>query len=145
MDSQKSYLIFVILSLGFLVRFFLSHTTDRSQSKFKISEADLPPKMSGSPKAKGESSGGDSRKPNGPMLLEGFRFDGAPHEILGVSPQASEIEIQKAYKELIKRFHPDKVGRPGSQAWLDAQPIAESLNRARTELLARRSQTKKGS
>ena len=38
-----------------------------------------------------------------------------PHEILGVSPGASREEIQKAYKEAIKKYHPDKVSHLGKE------------------------------
>ncbi len=69
------------------------------------------------------------------MRLTGIRIDGAPHEILGVSPQASPEEIQSAYRSLMKRYHPDRVGRPGSREWNDAQQIAEAINRAKELLL----------
>lgn len=72
-----------------------------------------------------------------PLQLEGIRTDGPPHEVLGVKPGATEEEIQKAYRERMKRYHPDKVGRPGSREWNDAQKIAEAINAAKNELLKR--------
>lgn len=31
-----------------------------------------------------------------------------PYEVLGIKPGASEAEIKAAYKELVKKYHPDK-------------------------------------
>jgi molecular chaperone DnaJ len=31
-----------------------------------------------------------------------------PYEVLGIKPGASEEEIRAAYRELVKKYHPDK-------------------------------------
>ena len=36
-----------------------------------------------------------------------------PHEILGITPDASKKEIQNAYKQAIKKYHPDKLSHLG--------------------------------
>ncbi len=77
----------------------------------------------------------EQERARGPALLTGFRTDAPPHEILGVNPNASATEIQRAYKTMMKRYHPDLMGPPGSQPWKDAQAIAEAINRARDVLL----------
>jgi len=38
-----------------------------------------------------------------------------PHEILGISPNASKKEIQSAYKQAIKKYHPDKLSHLGKE------------------------------
>lgn len=39
----------------------------------------------------------------------------SPYEILGISPDASWEVIQKAYKEKIKQYHPDKLSHLGEE------------------------------
>ena len=36
-----------------------------------------------------------------------------PHEVLGITPDASKREIQNAYKQAIKKYHPDKLSHLG--------------------------------
>jgi len=38
-----------------------------------------------------------------------------PYEILGISPTASKSQIQAAYKEAIKKYHPDKLSHLGKE------------------------------
>ena len=36
-----------------------------------------------------------------------------PYKVLGVPPSASDDEVKKAYKTLVKKYHPDmNVGAP---------------------------------
>jgi hypothetical protein len=118
---------------------------NKSESVFKVREADI--KKPAQPGAKGAIPGQNK----GPgqvhdlasariqrqevLSLSGIRIDAAPHEILGVPARASEDQIQVAYRELIKRYHPDRVGRPGSREWNDAQKIADAIINARKKML----------
>jgi hypothetical protein len=106
-------LILVLL----IATFFVFLRKQKSpESRFKVREADRVKK----PSAKKDQA-----------ALPGFRIDGEPHEILGVAIDANPKEIQRAFRELMKRYHPDHVGRPGTREWKDAQKFAEALIRAK--------------
>jgi DnaJ-domain-containing protein 1 len=129
------YLVQLLIGGAFVaVLWRLRPGASSSESGFAIREADLK-------KARKPISGDDlaaarlERK--APLQLGGIRIDGTPHEILGVSPRATADEIQRAYRDRMKQYHPDKVGPPGSRQWNDAQKIAEAINRAKNELLKR--------
>ncbi len=107
------------------------------KSQFSVREADL--RAGKKPPIRGvvDPLGKSRITRKSPLELTGIRVDSAPHDLLGVAIDASEAEIQSAYREQIKRYHPDAVGRPDSREWKDAQKIAEALTNARAALLAR--------
>lgn len=137
---MKEFLVehFLKIQIAVCVVFLLLWTrrsvNDRLSSNFKLREADRGLKFKR--ETEGQKSG-DAKLKATPFQLTGIRIDGAAHEILGISAVATEAEIQKSYRELMKRYHPDLIGRPGSREWEDAQKIAEAINRARTEMLER--------
>ena len=130
---------FGLVQIGISVLFILFWLRARgraeSESRFKLREADRNLKF-----ARGEAAtaaANASTKKNDPLRLDGIVKDGAPHEVLGISALASESEIQKAYKDRMKRYHPDRLGPPGSREWTEGTAIAESINRARIAMLER--------
>jgi len=44
-----------------------------------------------------------------------FTSCSTPYEVLGIEPNASKNEIRKAYKEAIKKYHPDKLSHLGKE------------------------------
>ena len=62
--------------------------------------------------------GGAEEKPSGAQQRAGAPSEAKPrmpHEILGVSRNASAEEIQSAYRTLATQYHPDKVQHLGSE------------------------------
>jgi len=132
----KEVFYFVPLALGLVFAWiawkFLR--PDSGESQFQVREAD----RKGPATASAADLAQAKMKRNEPLQLMGIRIDGPPHQILGVSIQATPPEIQKAYRDLMKRYHPDKIGPQGSREWKDAQRIAEAINRAKDALLKQR-------
>ncbi|MEN9722147.1 MAG: DnaJ domain [Pseudomonadota bacterium] len=117
-------LLLLVAVFWFLRLFKSAHRESQFRSR--------PAKPSPQPHPRSEK---EAKRDRERLLLGGFAFTGQAHEILGVSKDANELEIRRAHRALIKRFHPDKIGRPGSREWHEAQKIAESLNTARDQLL----------
>jgi len=133
-DIRHSFYLFqTLIGVGSILAVWLVFRSSQPKTRFKVREADRK-----KPFRFGATIDvtAHAEKPR-PALLTGLRIDGAPHEILGVPSDAGEEEIQEAYLALIKRYHPDRVGRPGSREWNDAQKIASALNEARKSLLTR--------
>ena len=66
-----------------------------------------------------------------------------PYEVLGVPENASEEEIKKAYKELVKKYHPDKY-QDNPLADLAEEKLQE-INEAYDMLMKKRSSSSSGS
>jgi hypothetical protein len=133
--GMKTFLYAAQIGLGVGFILLVLRLRGGSKSGFAVREADL--KKNPKSKIPGPDLASARMERKVPLALEGISLGGPPHELLGVAVGASEEEIQRAYRERMKRFHPDKVGRPGSREWNDAQQIAHAINDAKDELLKR--------
>jgi DnaJ-domain-containing protein 1 len=132
--TAKSLLYLGEIALGVMILLYVLFGKSRGpESRFRVREAD---RAAPGTRGSGPDALGQARIERPKILqLTGFRLDGEPHEILGVPREAPAAEVQRAYKDLMKRFHPDKIGPPGSREWTDAKKIAEAINRARDRML----------
>lgn len=139
-DSLKTWISehFALVQIGisalFITIYLRSRNREERESRFKLREADRDLKFPRGPEA---TRAANTPLKKDPLQLTGIVIDGAPHEVLGISALANKEEIQKAYKQRMKRYHPDQIGRPGTREWKEATKIAEALNRARNEMLER--------
>lgn len=100
----------------------------RPASKFRMREADR--------KDLGRSKPGQGRaQPPPPLSLPGIRLNGEPHEILGIRADAGESEILRAYKEAIKRFHPDTIQGPAKEQLEFYQQASAAINNAKNQMI----------
>ena len=58
----------------------------------------------------------------------------SPHDILGVSPMATEDEIKQAYRQLAAQYHPDKVTHLGEEFKTLAEKRFKEIQEAYQEL-----------
>jgi DnaJ-domain-containing protein 1 len=142
-EKVRSYVYLTQAALGGLVIVTLLWFRQReTPSGFRVRESDLKRDMKNAigqkPTAIADDSLANARyaKKAEPLRLSGISIQGEPHQILGISRQASEQEIRSAYRELMKQYHPDRIGRPGTREWKDAQGIAEAINVAKEKMLA---------
>ena len=52
------------------------------------------------------------------------------YKILGIDPSASDEEVKKAYREMAKKNHPDKVGNLGDEVRQAAEKKFQEINEA---------------
>lgn len=136
-EGIKTLLYAAQIGLGLGMVFLVLKLRTGSRSGFAVREADLKKPSPPQAKPKGPDLANARLERKRPLALEGIQLGGPPHEVLGVAVGATEDEIQCAYRERMKRYHPDKIGRQGTREWEDAQKFAHAINEAKDELLKR--------
>lgn len=79
-------------------------------------------------------------------LLIGHAFDtdwfrlrrDNPYAVLGLTPEASEAEVDQAYRRLIAQYHPDRVAGAGHELRTQAEAKAREINAAYDRIKALR-------
>ena len=57
-----------------------------------------------------------------------------PYKVLGIDPKATQEEIKKAYYELMKQYHPDRVNNLGPELKTLASQKTTQINQAYEQL-----------
>jgi DnaJ-domain-containing protein 1 len=142
--SQHFIKIQVVLFVsGVLVAFKLLQGKQTS-TQFKSREADRNdlerlrrggPDLAQAKIARAKPTANPAHSASPPLSLPGIRLSGLPHEILGVAEDASEADVLKAYKESIKRFHPDRIQGQAKEQLQFYQEASAKLNQAKEDLI----------
>jgi DnaJ-domain-containing protein 1 len=132
---QTGILIFGALS----ILFFIKGRSQPSQFKQRESDrTDLDRILKQGPdtgQAKQKPKSAANTPPPPPLSLPGIRLNGAPHEILGVREDASESEVMRAYKDAIKRFHPDTIQGAAREQMQFYQDASARINEAKDQMI----------
>ena len=135
------YFVKIQWAIGLISAFIFIRMLRSSQtsSHFKVREADRADlnRLKGGPDL-AQAKIAKKEPPPPPLALPGTRTEGLAHEILGIDEHASEIEIMKAYKDAIKRYHPDRIQGPAQEQLQFYQHLSAKLNQAKDEMLKRR-------
>lgn len=88
------------------------------------------------------------RHPGGGLigLLIGHAFDSdwfrrerdTPYRVLGLTPEASDGEVDQAYRRLISQYHPDRLSGAAQELRAQAEVKAREINGAYDRIKAER-------
>ncbi len=130
-DGLVLYCIFYLIRYGQLPWFFFKRKTDDGYGQTSTS------RTRPAPGSRTKNNGSRSWKTAGNQKFTSKTNSSPPrpaHEILGVAQDASWEEIQAAYKQLVKKYHPDKLSHLGKEfsdlaakRFLEIQKAFESL------------------
>lgn len=84
-------------------------------------------------------------------LLIGHAFDidwfklrrGDPYATLGITSDASDAEVEQAYRRLISQYHPDRVSGAANELRQQAENRARSINTAYDRIQTERKRARK--
>lgn len=82
-------------------------------------------------------------------LLIGHAFDtdwfqlrrDNPYAVLGLTPEATQTEVEQAYRRLISQYHPDRMSGVADELRKQAETRAGEINRAYKQIKSRRPRT----
>ena len=106
-DGVVIWTIIYLIRYGRLPNFFFkrkdpfNQTFNRNTANFSSPEKNA--RTNGSTRSADQKKGPSQNIPK------------TPYEVLGISPNSSKKEIQNAYKEAIKKYHPDKLSHLGEE------------------------------
>jgi len=64
----------------------------------------------------------------------------SPYEELGISPSASDAEVERAFRRLISQYHPDRVAGAAPELRAQAERRASAINAAYEKIQKQRRQ-----
>lgn len=118
-----------MLLIGFIILGYFTWKKSNPGSKFKVRESDQP--LSNRIK----ENIAPTKKNEPPKFLPGVRLHGEPHEVLGIREGADEVEVNRAFKELMKKYHPDKIQSVAPDQQKFYQDAATQINRAKEKMI----------
>jgi DnaJ-domain-containing protein 1 len=136
--SKNFVRIQLIIFIGGILIWYRFAQTNKTETRFRSREADRKDldRLRAGPDL-GEAKLVHKPQPikAQPLALPGIRMNGEAHEILGVDENASEAEIMKAYKESMKRFHPDRIQGQAKEQIQFYEEASSKLNQAKETML----------